>query len=83
MALAMKVGSIVSHSGGTGWGSGKVLQVSASSVMIQFSDGKNRKIASSHFNSLEPAPLASFLPPPEPVAEVKPARIPRAPRKKK
>jgi hypothetical protein len=78
----MKVGSMVSHSGVHEWGTGKILEVTSGSVMIQFSDGKNRKIAASHFATLEPASPGSFLPPTEVLVAAK-SRIPRAPRKKK
>jgi hypothetical protein len=81
--MAIKVGNIVSHTGGMEWGVGKVLEITASSTMIQFSDGKNRKIAVSHYASLQPAPPGSFSPPPEAVVEAKAPRAPRAAKKKK
>jgi len=77
--MTIKVGNIVSHSGGLEWGSGKITEVTSNSVMIQFSDGKSRKIAASHFTILESAPPGSYSPPAEIQAETKT----RAPRKKK
>ena len=81
--MTIKVGTIVSHSGGLGWGAGKVLQVTPTSAMILFSDGKNRKIAATHFTILEPAASSSFLPPPETPVEIKTQRVPRAAKKQK
>ena len=63
--MAIKVGSIVNHTSALEWGAGKVLEISATLAMIQFSDGKNRKIAVSHFENLQPAPPGSFTAPPE------------------
>jgi len=80
--MIIKVGSIVSHSGGLGWGTGKVLEVTATLAMIQFSDGTSRKIAASHFQSLEPAAPASFLPPADASPAARPARAPRVTKKK-
>jgi len=80
--MIIKVGSIVSHSGGLGWGTGKVLEVTATLAMIQFSDGTSRKIAASHFQSLEPAALASFSPPADASPAARPARVPRVAKKK-
>jgi len=81
--MAIKTGNIVSHSGAQEWGSGKVLEVTAAMATIQFSDGKSRKIASSHFATLQPAEAASYLPPPvaAPVATTRPAT--RTAKKKK
>ena len=81
--MIIKTGNIVSHSGALEWGSGKVLEVTAAMATIQFSDGKNRKIAASHFTTLQPAAAASFLPPPETAPAVKAVRAPRAVKKKK
>jgi hypothetical protein len=78
--MGIKVGNIVSHTGALEWGAGKVMEITASSAMIQFSDGKNRKIAVSHFTTLQPAAPASFLPPPEVLVEAKAARAARSPR---
>lgn len=80
--MTIKVGNIVSHTGGLGWGSGKVLEVTATLAMIQFSDGKSRKIAASHFCTLKPAAPDSYVPPPEIPVETKPSRSPRTTKKK-
>lgn len=61
--MIIKTGSIVSHAGALEWGVGKVLEVTAAMATIHFSDGKNRKIASSHFTTLQPAAAASYTPP--------------------
>lgn len=83
MNMALKIGDIVSHSGATGWGSGKVLELSATSAMIEFSDGINRKIAASYFFTLKPAMPDSFVPQAKaPVAVTKSVRA-RTPRAKK
>lgn len=79
--MTIKAGNIVSHAGALEWGAGKVLEVTAAMATIQFSDGKNRKIAASHFTTLQPAAAASFLPPPETVPAVK-AQVPRTVKKK-
>jgi len=81
--MTIKAGNIVSHAGALEWGAGKVLEVTAAMATIQFSDGKNRKIAASHFTTLQPAAAASFLPPPETAPAVKAVRAPRTVRKKK
>lgn len=82
--MIIKVGSIVNHAGALGWGSGKVIEVTATLAMIQFSDGKNRKIASSHYKTLEPAAASSFTPPNDlsPALKVKTVRVPRVAKKK-
>jgi hypothetical protein len=81
--MVIKVGNIVSHTGGAEWGVGKVLEVTASGVMIQFSDGKSRKIASSHVACIQPGDPDAYQPPPAPAAETKVARARRAPAKKR
>jgi len=80
--MIIKAGNIVSHSGALEWGVGKVMEVTAAMATIHFSDGKNRKIAASHFTVLHPAAAASYTPPPETAPVVKTLRSPRAPRKK-
>jgi transcription elongation factor GreA-like protein len=77
--MTIKTGNIVSHAGALEWGVGKVLEVNAAMATIHFSDGVSRKIASSHFTTLKPASVASYLPPPEKVQ----AKTIRAPRKAK
>jgi hypothetical protein len=81
--MTIKAGNIVNHAGALEWGSGKVLEVTAAMATIQFSDGKNRKIAASHFTTLQPAAAASFTPPPEAAPVVKAIRAPRTAKKKK
>lgn len=81
--MNIKVGSIVNHAGALEWGAGKVLEVTPTLAMIQFSDGKSRKIAASHFKTLEPAAAATFSPPHDSPPEAKPARTPRVAKKKK
>ena len=58
--MAIKPGNVVSHAAAQEWGAGKVLEVTADKATIQFSDGISRKIAASHFTSLQPANPASF-----------------------
>ena len=81
--MAIRVGNIVSHTGVTEWGVGKVLEISASAVMIQFSDGKSRKIAASHFACIQPGDPGSYLPPPDVPAETKVPRARKVTAKKK
>ncbi len=73
--MTIKAGNIVSHAGASEWGAGKVLEVTAAKATIQFSDGKSRKIAASHYATLLPTEAASYLPPPEasPVVKTRPA----------
>jgi len=73
--MTIKAGNIVSHAGALEWGAGKVLEVTTSMATIQFSDGKSRKIASSHFTILQPTAPASYIPPPEPAPVVKATRL--------
>ena len=80
--MTIKTGSIVSHAGGLEWGVGKVLEVTTAMATIHFSDGKNRKIASSHYSSLQPASAESYIPPVAVAPAVKPVRTPRAAKKK-
>jgi hypothetical protein len=81
--MTIKAGNIVSHTGALEWGAGKVLEVTAAMATIQFSDGKSRKIAASHFTTLQSAAAASYTPPPETAPMVKAIRAPRTARKKK
>lgn len=73
--MSIKAGNIVSHACALEWGAGKVLEVTSTMATIQFSDGKNRKIAASHFTTLHPAATASYIPPSEPAPVVKKTRI--------
>ena len=81
--MTIKVGSIVSHAGGLEWGVGKVLEVTAAMVTIHFSDGKDRKIAASHYSSLQPAAADCYIPPSAVVPVTKSPRSPKAAKKKK
>ncbi|HEY6874699.1 MAG TPA: DUF3553 domain-containing protein [Geobacteraceae bacterium] len=81
--MTIKAGNIVSHTGALEWGVGKVLEVTAAMATIQFSDGKNRKIAASHFITLQPAAASSYVPPVEAVPAAKALRLPRVAKKKK
>ncbi len=81
--MTIKAGSIVSHAGALEWGVGKVMEVTAAMATIQFSDGKSRKIAASHFITLQPAAEASYTPPTETTPGVKAIRVSRTTRKKK
>ena len=80
--MIIKAGNIVSHTGGVEWGVGKVLEVTAAMATIQFSDGKNRKIAASHFTTLQPAAAGSFMPPAVAAPLVKAPRTGRVAKKK-
>ena len=81
--MTIKTGSIVSHSGALEWGVGKVLEVTAAMATIQFSDGKNRKIAASHFTTLQPAAASSYIPSPEKAPELRVIRAHRTAKTKK
>ena len=81
--MIIKAGSIVSHAGALEWGVGKVLEVTTVMATIQFSDGKNRKIAVSHFTNLQPAAASSYMPPPETAPVLKVIRAPRTAKTKK
>jgi len=61
--MIIKRGIVVSHSGAIEWGVGKVVEVTALRATIQFSDGIIRKIASSHYTTLQPADSALFVSP--------------------
>jgi len=80
--MRLKRGNVVSHTGVHAWGAGKVLEIAEFNATIQFSDGITRKIASSHFELLEPTDPAAYIPSEiscEPVIKVV---IPRARKKK-
>jgi len=81
--MTIKVGNHVCHVGGPEWGVGKVLEVTAAMATIHFSDGKNRKIASSHYASLLPANEETYVPPAEPAQAATAPRSSRPARKKK
>lgn len=75
--MNVKRGNVVSHTGMNEWGTGMVVEVTAGRATIQFSDGIIRKIAASHYTTLQPADPGSYLPPPEYVPEVKKVRAVR------
>jgi len=80
--MIIKRGNVVSHTGAVAWGAGKVLEIAAFNATIQFSDGITRKIASSHYDILEPADPATYVPTETSCAPVVKKVVPR-PRKKK
>ena len=80
--MIIKVGSFVSHAGAMEWGTGKVLEVSKTMVTIGFSDGKSRKIAATHYSSLQMADAASYSPPVKAAPAVKTASVARKAKKK-
>lgn len=69
--MNIKRGVLVSHTGGTSWGVGKVMEVSLLKATIQFSDGITRMIAASHYNILEPADPGSFIASPDVIPAAK------------
>jgi hypothetical protein len=69
--MNIKRGVLVNHASGNSWGVGKVMEVSLLKATIQFSDGITRMIASSHYNTLEPAEPGSFIPTPDNIAPAK------------
>jgi hypothetical protein len=75
--MNVKRGIAVSHMAMNEWGTGMVVAVADGRATIQFSDGIIRKIASSHYTTLQPADPASFLPPPESVPVEKKVRAVR------
>jgi len=81
--MTIKVGSIVSHADVREWGVGRVLEVTSTMATIHFSDGKNRKISSSHYSSLRPASAESYVPPSEPATTAVDLRPSRKAKKKK
>ena len=76
--MTIKRGKVVSHTVAHEWGVGKVVEVTPLRATIQFSDGIIRKIAASHYATLQPADPASFVPP----VEIVPVRKARAVTKK-
>lgn len=65
--MTIKRGSVVSHTGATAWGVGMVMEIADCKATIQFSDGVIRKIAASHYATLQPADPAAFVATPESV----------------
>lgn len=81
--MIIKRGYVVSHTGAREWGVGKVVEVAALKATIQFSDGITRKIASSHYSTLQPADAAFFVPLPDSVPVVKVRATPKRVKKVK
>ncbi len=81
--MIIKTGVVVSHPGASAWGVGKVVEVAALKATIQFSDGITRKIASSHYATLQPADPASYVPTAESSPAEKAKAAPKKPRKVK
>lgn len=75
--MIIKRGKVVSHSGANEWGVGKVMDVTPLRATIQFSDGIIRKISFSHYDILQPADPASFVPIPDVVKVVKVRKTPK------
>ena len=75
--MIIKRGNVVSHSGASEWGVGKVVEVSAFKATIQFSDGVIRKIASTHYAVLQPADSSEYVSPVENVPVIKVRATPR------
>jgi len=75
--MNVKRGIVVSHMAMNEWGAGMVVAVADGRATIQFSDGIIRKIAASHYTTLQPADPASYLPPPECAPLVKKVRAVR------
>ena len=80
--MTIRRGNVVSHTGAHEWGVGKVVEVTDFKATILFSDGITRKIAASHYATLQPASRASS----EPItdsSQIKKARATPKSRKKK
>jgi transcription elongation factor GreA-like protein len=82
--MVLKAGIFVRHSVAQEWGAGKVITVTPSMATIDFSDGISRKIAASHFHTLQPAEASAFSPPSatEQLKRAKKRATTRAPKKK-
>jgi len=81
--MIIKRGIVVSHAGALEWGAGKILEVTALKATIQFSDGVVRKIASSHFTTLQAVDASSYVPLLDKIPAEKAKSAPRKPRKLK
>lgn len=75
--MIIKRGTLVSHTGATEWGVGKVVEVSPLKATIQFSDGIIRKIASSHYTTLQPGDPGLYVPIPVTVSGAKVRATPK------
>lgn len=81
--MTIKQGTVVCHPGAIAWGVGKVLEVAALKATIQFSDGIVRKIASSHYTTLQPGDPTLFVPMAASIPVAKAPAAPKKPRKVK
>jgi len=63
-------GIVVKHQCAPEWGAGKVVAVTLTIATIEFSDGKSRKIAASHFCDLLPSDRSSWVPLPQNAPEM-------------
>ena len=81
--MIIKTGVLVSHTGACTWGVGKVVEVANLKATIQFSDGITRKIASTHYATLQPGDPAAYVPASEGALAEKAKAAPRKPRKVK
>jgi hypothetical protein len=81
--MIIKPGKVVSHIGAHEWGVGKIVEVTKGKATIQFSDGKTRKIAASHYSSLQPADPTSFSFPPETIQTGKTKMPLKTPKRRK
>ena len=79
--MTIKRGNVVSHPGAHAWGTGKVVEVTDLKATILFSDGITRKIASSHYTTLQPADPASFVQISDGIPVVKVRATPKRPKK--
>jgi hypothetical protein len=81
--MIIKKSVVVSHPGACAWGVGKVIEVGNMKATIQFSDGITRKIASSHYATLQPGDPDAFVATAEISLPEKAKTAPRKPRKLK
>lgn len=81
--MIIKTGVLVSHPGACAWGVGKVVEIANLKATIQFSDGITRKIASSHYATLQPGDPTAFVPTSESTLAEKAKAAPRKPKKVK
>ncbi len=81
--MAFKPGSVVNHVGAEQWGAGLVMEIFDNKATIQFSDGISRKIAASHYSSLELTDPHSFVPPVATLPVIKPRQAKRTQKAKK
>lgn len=84
MVVIIVPGLVVVHESAPEWGAGKIAAVTASVATIEFSDGKTRKISSSHFGALVSSDRSNWKPHPVEAAPEasKPKRSPKVVKKK-